>query len=100
MFSQVYYLIRSRIDGSYLVAYPTLKDDEARSPEQGYVLLFQEHSDALSYLNKYGAGLIDRFSVEFQTGSQIPGVLNRWGYKGVGIVKDPLLPMVDFLSKT
>jgi hypothetical protein len=48
MFSQVYYLIRSRIDGSYLVAYPTLKDDEARSPEQGYVLLFQEHSDALS----------------------------------------------------
>lgn len=99
MFSQTYYLIRSRIDGSYLAAYPTLKDDEARSPEHGYILLFQEHFDALSYLNKYAAGVVDRFSVESQAGSQIAGVLNRWGYKGVGIVKDPLLPTVDFLAK-
>lgn len=99
MYSQVYYLIRSRIDGSYLAAYPDRADDENRSPENGFVLLFQEHFDALSYLNKYAGELRDRFSVESLPGSQIAGVLDRWGYKGFGVVNDPLIPRIEFLSK-
>lgn len=98
MFSQTYYLVRSKIDGSYLAAYPDRSDDQPRSPQIGYILVFQEHFDALSYLNKYAAGVSDRFSVESLPGSQIPPVLKRWGYKGVGIVQDPLLPKVEFMT--
>jgi hypothetical protein len=100
MFSQVYYLIRSRIDGSYLAAYPDRGDDENRSPETGYVLLFQENFDALTYLNKYASGVSDRFSIESLPGSQIASILNRWGYKGFGVVNDPLIPRIEFLTKS
>ncbi len=99
MFSQAYYLIRSRIDGSYLAAYPKLSDDEARSPANGYVLLFQEQYDALGYLNKFAVGMVDRFTTESISGSQISSLLDRWGYKGFGVVKDPLIPTIEFLSK-
>lgn len=63
------------------------------------MLLFQEHFDALSYLNKFGAGVSDRFSVETLPGTQVSQVLNRWGFKGFGVVRDPLIPRVEFLSK-
>lgn len=108
MFSQSYYLIRSRIDGSYLAAYPNQAEDEqsrlaspssGRSPSDGYVLVFSEHSDVLMYLNKFAADVRDRFTTESLPGSQLASVLKRWGYKGVGMVKDPLLPSIDFLSK-
>lgn len=99
MFSQAYYLIRSRVDGSYLAAYPKLSDDEVRSPANGYVLLFQEHYDALGYLNKYAVGVSDRFITESISGSQMSSLLDRWGYKGFGIVKDPLIPTIEFLSR-
>lgn len=100
MFSQTYYLIRSRIDGSYLAAYPKLKEDEARSPANGFVLLFQEQFDALGYLNKYAGEMSDRFVTESIIGSQMTSLLDRWGYKGFGIVKDPLIPTIEFLSKS
>lgn len=100
MFSQAYYLIRSRIDGSYLAAYPKLAEGEARSPAQGYVLLFQEQFDALGYLNKYAASMSDRFTTESISGSQLTSLLDRWGYKGFGMVKDPLIPTIEFLSKS
>ncbi|NDJ15946.1 hypothetical protein [Myxacorys almedinensis] len=100
MFSQSYYLIRSRIDGSYLAAYPNqADDDQARAPADGYVLVFSEHADGLMYLNKFAAEVRDRFTIESLPGGQIASVLNRWGYKGLGMVNDPLLPSVDFLSK-
>ncbi len=99
MFSQSYYLIRSRIDGSYLAAYPKLGEDEARSPATGYVLLFSEHYDALGYLNKYAVGMSDRFTAESIPGTQLKSILDRWGYRGFGIVKDPLIPSIDFVSK-
>ncbi|MCY7321331.1 MAG: hypothetical protein LH660_05900 [Phormidesmis sp. CAN_BIN36] len=100
MLSETYYLIRSRSDGSYLAAYPNRTDrDETRSPQTGYVLLFREHFDALSYLNKHAVGVSDRFSVETMPGTQLPRVLDRWGFKGFGVVEDPLLPRVEFLSK-
>jgi predicted N-acyltransferase len=99
MFSQAYYLIRSRTDGSYLAAYPKLKEDEPRSPANGYVLLFQEHFDALGYLNKFAGEMSDRFTAESIAGSQLNSLLDRWGYKGFGIVRDPLIPTIEFLSK-
>lgn len=99
MFSQAYYLIRSRTDGSYLAAYPKLNDDQARSPENGFVLLFQEQFDALGYLNKFAGEMSDRFTTESVAGSQLKPILDRWGYRGFGMVKDPLIPSIEFLSK-
>ncbi|MBE9012690.1 hypothetical protein IQ250_21040 [Pseudanabaenaceae cyanobacterium LEGE 13415] len=100
MYSQSYYLIRSRTDGSYLAAYPKLDDDQPRSPEHGYVLLFHEQYDALGYLNKYAGEMSDRFMTESIAQSQLRPLINRWGYKGFGVVKDPLIPTIEFLSKS
>ena len=99
MLSETYYLIRSKSDGSYLAAHPNRGDREERSPQNGYVLLFRENFDALSYLNKHAAGVSDRFSVETLPGTQLTSVLDRWGFKGFGMVEDPLLPRVEFMSK-
>lgn len=99
MFSQSYYLIRSRTDGSYLAAYPKLSDDQPRSPANGYILLFQEQFDALGYLNKFAGELSDRFTTESVSGSQLKPLLDRWGYQGFGMVKDPLIPTIEFLAK-
>jgi hypothetical protein len=93
MFSEVYYLVRSKTDGSYLVAHPN--PDNA----SGYVLLFRQDFDALSYLNKYAGELANRFAVESLPGSQIGTLLKRWGFSGIGIVSDPLLPKIEFLRK-
>lgn len=100
MFSQVYYLVRSKADGSYLAAHP--KGDRPSgesSANKGYLLMFQEQFEALSYLNAHAPGLADRFAVESIAGSQLKNLLNRWGFAGVGIVEDPLLPRVQFLSQ-
>ncbi|ARV60902.1 hypothetical protein BZZ01_21820 [Nostocales cyanobacterium HT-58-2] len=91
MFSEVYYLLRSKADGRYLAALP---DREAL----GYLLLFREHFDALSYLNTHAAEVANRFAVESLPGSQVGGLLKRWGFSGVGIVSDPLLPKIEFLA--
>lgn len=87
-----YYLLRSREDGRYLVAHP---DDAASA---SYLLMFSEDFEALSYLNTHGADIRDRFAVESIVTSQIKNLINRWGFAGVGIVEDPLLPKVKFLS--
>jgi hypothetical protein len=94
MFSQVYYLIRSRADGQYLLAQP----DRSTSSTDGYLLMFGEHFDALSYLNAHAPDVSDRFAVESISGSQVKGLLQRWGFKGIGVVEDPLLPKIQFLS--
>lgn len=99
MFSQVYYLIRSRTDGSYLVARLNRSQDggENQSQEASYLLLFSEQYDALSYLNTHAKDVRDRFGVESIPGSQIKEILQRWGFDGIGVVKDPLIPNVEFL---
>jgi hypothetical protein len=99
MYTQVYYLIRSRTDGSYLVAHLNQSDSTAKSPDPGHLLIFQEHFDALSYLNTHGSGLVDRFAVESIPGNQLENLLKRWGFLGVGIVKDPLIPKIEFLAR-
>jgi hypothetical protein len=92
MFSQVFYLLRSRADGKYISACPN--PDSVVS----YLLMFREDYDALSYLNAHAADVADRFGVESISGSQVDKVLQRWGFNGVGIVQDPLLPNIQFLT--
>ena len=101
MFSQSYYLIRSRADGSYLVAHPHADETAktAQRPSPSFLLLFREHFDALSYLNTHASGVADRFMVEPIAGTQIDNVLKRWSFTGIGVVQDPLIPNIEFLAK-
>lgn len=98
VFSQTFYLLRSKSDGQYLVARPRPKDAEgAQQPDAGFLLMFQEHYDALSYINTHGSEVADRFGVESIPGSQVGQILKRWGFNGIGLVQDPLLPRIEFL---
>jgi hypothetical protein len=94
MFSQIYYVIRSRADGSYLAAHPNSSSNPA---DTGYLLMFRENFEALSYLNTHGASVADRFTVESVPGSQLKNLLKRWGFVGMGMVIDPLIPSIEFL---
>lgn len=96
MFSQVYYVIRSKADGRYLTAHP---DSITASNDPGYLLMFRENFEALSYLNTHGADVAQRFAIESVPGSQLKSLLKRWGFVGVGVVQDPLLPQIEFLSQ-
>lgn len=95
MFSTTYYLLRSRIDGNYLVAYPRSNPDE---PRQGYLILFKQDFEALSYLNAHGGAHADKFLVESIPSSQLKALLRRWGYHGLGIVQDALIPEIEFMT--
>lgn len=100
MFSQVFYLIRSKVDGQYLVARPKVKTEDREEQsflDPAYLILFREHFDALSYLNTHGADLADQFAVESMPGNQLGSLIKRWGFKGFGLVEDPLLPRIEFL---
>ena len=104
MFADTFYLIRSRQDGQYLVARPrradaARSDDLPEQPSAGFVLLFSEHADALSYLNSHARELADRFAVESIPKTQLGSLLKRWSFEGCGIVTDPLLPKVEFLLR-
>ena len=96
---QVWYVLRSKQDGQYLAAYPKANPDKPRSPQDGYVLLFQEQADALSYLNRHAPELTDRFATESVLQSQLSSLFDRWGFQGVGLVQDPWLPQVQFASR-
>ena len=93
MISQVYYLVRSQVDGKYLAAHPN--PDAA----ERYLLVFQENFDARSYLNKYAGEMKDKLAIESTTPIQLKSILERWSFSGVGVVKDPLLPNVEFLRQ-
>ncbi|HEY9669278.1 MAG TPA: hypothetical protein V6C91_20875 [Coleofasciculaceae cyanobacterium] len=95
MFSEIYYLILSKTDGSYLLAHPNAGN---RDTSAGYLLMFRERFDALSYLNTHGSGVADRFAVESVSGNQLKNLLDRWGFAGVGVVQDPLVPQIEFLT--
>lgn len=96
MLSQVYYLVRSKADGRYLVAHPHANAQITET--SGYLLIFRERFDALSYLNTYSPDIANRFAVESVPVAQVTSLLKRWGFTGVGIVQDPLLPKVEFFS--
>ena len=95
MLSQYYYTLRSRLDGQYLVA--RLKSPDQENP-LAYLLVFKEDYDALSYLNTHAADFSDRFGVESVSNSQLKGMIQRWGFKGLGMVQDPLEPRMDFVT--
>ena len=93
MLLQINYLIRSKQDGKYLVA---------RMPsgniETSYLLVFQQDYDAMSYINTHGREFSDRLTVETASPMQLRSLMQRWNYDGFGIVKDPLLPEIQFVS--
>ncbi len=100
MYSQIYYLVRSKLDGRYLAAHLNRASETAdQNPDPGYLLVFSEHFDALSYLNTHGLDVAHQFGVESIPGSQLDSLLKRWGFVGVGVVQDPLLPKVEFLTR-
>lgn len=93
MFTKSYYLLRSTHDGQYLAAKPR------NQASKGFLMLFNADYEALSYVNQHAAEVADRFAVESISGQQLKQMIDRWGYEGVGIVNDPLVPDVEFLRK-
>lgn len=94
MFSETYYALRSRQDGQYLVA--RFPNPETKT-QSNYLLVFRENFDALTYLNKYAKDIARQFSVESLSTNQLKGVLQRWGFNGIGVVQEPLEPKIQFL---
>lgn len=97
MFSQAYYLLRSKIDGQYLAA--RLKTVETRQEvDSNFILVFKEDYDALSYLSTHAPEVASQFGLESAMGSQLTGIMQRWGYKGIGMVEDPIEPRIQFVN--
>lgn len=94
MYSQVYYLLRSKQDGRHLAARP-----EGQAPNKTFLLVFGADYDALSYLSTHAPEMRDRFSVESVPAYQLKSLLDRWGFTGIGMVSDPLPPTVEFLRR-
>lgn len=94
MLLQINYLIRSKQDGKYLVA----RVPQSNGVEASYLLVFQQDYDAMSYINTHGKEFSDRLSVETASPTQLKALKQRWNYYGFGIVKDPLLPEIQFVS--
>jgi hypothetical protein len=88
-----YYVLRSKLDGKYLTARLTETEREA-----SYLLIFKEDFEALSYVNTHARDLSERLGVESVSQTQMKGLLQRWSYQGFGLVEDPLLPQIKFLS--
>ncbi|MGF1567609.1 MAG: hypothetical protein ACFCVD_06010 [Nodosilinea sp.] len=101
MVSQLYYLLRSRADGSYLVAHPHGTDSPA--PDQpappGFLLVFTADYDALSYLNAHAPDVTHQFAVEAATSSSLKALMGRWNFEGMGMVEEPRLPRVEFFNR-
>ena len=95
MLSQINYVIRSLKDGKYLVA---RMGQESNRAEASYLLVFKFDHEALSYINAHAQEFSDRLSVESLSSTQLKVLLNRWGYQGVGLVEDPLIPNINFLE--
>ena len=94
MLLQINYVIRSKKDGKYLVA----RVPDNNGAEVSYLLVFQYDYDAMSYINTHGAEYSDRLTVETASPIQLKGLMQRWDYAGLGIVKDPLLPKIEFVG--
>lgn len=100
MLSQAYFLIRSIRDGRPLVARPRTSSPSSSSSEsqpEAFLLLFQEKTDAMSYLNAHAGDLSRHFGIESVNRTQLPNILSRWNYRGIGLVDDPLVPKIEFL---
>jgi hypothetical protein len=67
--------------------------------ERQFLLLFEADHEALSYLSIHAPEVSDRFVVESLPSFQIKDVLKRWGFAGVGLVGDPRVPEVEFVTR-
>lgn len=94
MYSQIYYLLRSKQDGRHLAARP-----EGPESEKTFLLIFPADYDALSYLSTHAPEMRDRFAVESVPAYQLKAMLSRWGFFGVGMVSDPIPPSVEFMQR-
>lgn len=100
MVSQLYYLLRSRLDGSYLAAHPQgASPSRDNQPAAGFLLVFTADYDALSYLNAHAPDLGDKFAVETVTPTTLKPLLQRWGFQGLGMVQDPRVPQIEFFNR-
>lgn len=98
MLSTPYYLLRSKANSQYLVARPLMEGAHPEQPRDPFLLLFIADFDALSYLNTHAGEHAVQFAVEYCDRAQIQKICDRWDYKGVGIVNDPLVPRIEFLK--
>ena len=103
MQTTIYYVLRSRKDGSYLAAQvnadkSSSSDDQSQAMSVGYLMLFREYADGLSYLNAHAPDLAANFAVESVSQSQLKTVMQRWSFEGIGVVEDPWLPKVQFMT--
>lgn len=89
---ELYYVLRSRLNGQFLVAHPDA------SAQQSYILVFRADYEALSYLNTHAAKTQEHLATECLSASQLKANLNRWGFQGIGLVDDPILPAIQFLE--
>jgi hypothetical protein len=89
---ELYYVLRSRLNGQFLVAHPST------DAQQNYVLVFKADYDALSYLNAHAANAQEQLATECLSASQLKANLSRWGFQGIGLVDDPMLPSIQFLE--
>jgi len=94
MYSQIYYLLRSKQDGRHLAARP-----EGPEAERTFLLVFNADHEALSYISTHAPEARDRFSVESVPAYQLKGLLARWSFTGIGMVSDPIAPTVEFLQR-
>ncbi|MEM6599228.1 MAG: hypothetical protein AAF635_13885 [Cyanobacteria bacterium P01_C01_bin.69] len=98
MLNTPYYLLRSKSTGKYLIARPSVEGEHPEAPTDPFLLLFIADFDALSYLNTHAKEHAAQFSVEYCDQTKIKGICDRWSYKGIGIVNDPLVPRIEFLG--
>ena len=100
--SPIYYLLRSRADGRYLAARLRSPDPAVPpiGPQTGFLLVFSADYDALSYLSAHAPDLSDQFAVETITPSNLKPLLSRWNFQGLGMVRDPRLPDIEFFNRT
>lgn len=92
MLSQNYFVVRSQTSGQYLVAHPS------EDPSVGFLLVFSNDYDALSYLNTHAQSSRGDGRVETIAVASLRPTLDRWQLKGIGVVSDPLIPQVEFFQ--
>lgn len=93
MYSQTYYLLRSKQDGRHLSA-----RDTTETSDKLFLLVFIADYEALVYLSTHAPDMRDRFTVESISVHQLKMLLTRWGFTGIGIVRDPTASVVEFLK--
>ncbi len=43
--------------------------------------------------------MAQQFGVESVISNQLTGILQRWGYQGMGVVEDPIEPRIKFFKQ-